>query len=89
LALASLAIAAGGIGMFVSFVLLSAGSSSDAAAGTSGFAAFAIVAGISGSVASSVLIGAGLLSMTMLATRPRPSASKDDSYSEADGLHAG
>jgi hypothetical protein len=68
--LAALAIAAGGLGMAASFHYLA----SDTLPG--------ITAGTSGLVAASVLIGAGLLSLTMLATRPACSDSKEHAYSE-------
>jgi hypothetical protein len=70
LVLASLAIVAGGLGMLASFLYLGSRSMADITAGTSGF------------VAGAILIGAGLLSLTMLATRPAHSASKEHSYSE-------
>jgi hypothetical protein len=72
LVLASLAIVAGGLGMFASFLYLASRSMADITAGTSGF------------VAGAILIGAGLLSLTMLAIRPAHSASKEHSYSEID-----
>jgi hypothetical protein len=57
LTLAVLAILAGAAGMVLSFLYLASASMADITAGTSGF------------VVGSVLIGSGLLSLTLLATR--------------------
>jgi hypothetical protein len=72
LALSALAIIAGGLGMIVSFLHLGFRNMADITAGASGF------------VAGAVLIGSGLLSLTMLATRPDRFESKaqHDSASE-------
>jgi hypothetical protein len=70
LTLATVAIVAGGLGIGASFIYLSFSSMADITAGASGF------------VAGAVLIGSGLLSMTMLATWPARSESKDHGYSE-------
>ena len=70
LVLAVLAIIAGGLGMAASFLYLASSRTADVTAGTSGF------------VAGAVLIAAGLLSLTMLATRPARSESKEHTYSE-------
>lgn len=52
------AVLMGGAGMVLSFVYLASSSMADITAGTSGF------------IAGSVLIGSGLISLSMLATRP-------------------
>jgi hypothetical protein len=70
LALAALAVVAGGLGMIASFLYLASSSMADITAGASGF------------VAGAVLIGAGLIALTMLATRPAPSESKEPGDSE-------
>ncbi len=70
LVLSGLALVAGGLGMVASFLYLASNNMVNITAGSSGF------------VAGAVLIGAGLLSLTMLATRPVPSESKVQSYSE-------
>jgi hypothetical protein len=57
--------------MIASFLLfLTSSSGADLSAGTSGF------------LAGAILIGSGLLALTMLATRPVGAASKEHSYSE-------
>jgi len=59
--LAGLSIAAGAVGMPMSFLYLASASMADITAGTSGF------------VAGAILIGAGLISLSVLAaTEPRP-----------------
>jgi len=65
-----LAILAGGLGMAASFLYLASSRMADITAGTSGF------------VAGSILIASGLLSLTMLATRPARAESKEPYYSE-------
>jgi hypothetical protein len=72
LVLAALVLAAGALGMVLSFLYLASSSMADITAGTSGF------------VAGAVLIGSGLLSLTMLATRPASSDAKERAYSELD-----
>jgi hypothetical protein len=57
LVLSGVAIVAGGLGMPMSFLYLASASMADITAGTSGF------------VAGAVLIGAGLISLAILATR--------------------
>jgi hypothetical protein len=58
LVLSVLALIAGGLGMALSFLVMTSSRMTDITAGTSGF------------LAGSVLIAAGLVSLTMLATRP-------------------
>ncbi len=70
LVLSALALVAGVLGMFGSFLYLASNNMANITAGSSGF------------IAGAVLIGAGLLSLTMLATRPAPSESKAHGYSE-------
>ena len=60
------AILAGGAGMVLSFLYLASSNTQDITAGTSGF------------VAGSVLIGAGIVSLSMLATRQ----TKPDEFSK-------
>jgi hypothetical protein len=59
LALSALSILAGGAGMGVSFLFMASSSAANIMAGTSGF------------IAGSVFIGSGLVSLTMLATKPK------------------
>jgi hypothetical protein len=70
LILAALAVMAGGLGMASSFLYLASSSTADVTAGSSVF------------VGGAVLIAAGLLSLTMLATRPARAKSKEQTYSE-------
>jgi hypothetical protein len=70
LVLAVLVIVAGGLAMAASSLYLASSSMGEITVGTSGF------------VAGAVLIAAGLLSITMLATRPARSESKEHDYSE-------
>jgi hypothetical protein len=67
---AGLAIAAGGLGMPMSFLFLASGSMPDITAGTSGF------------VAGAILVGSGLISFAILASRephgPSPDPRQDD-----------
>jgi hypothetical protein len=70
LGLAVITIIAGVLGMLASFLFLASNSMADITAGTSGF------------VAGSILIAAGLLSLTMLATKPKHSVSEEISPSE-------
>ena len=72
LAMSLLALGAGALGMVLSFLYLASSSMADIAAGTSGF------------VAGAVLIGSGLLSLTILAARPARPEPKDRGYSELD-----
>lgn len=72
LVLAALSVAAGGLGLVLSFLYLTSRSMADITAGASGF------------VAGSVLVGSGLLALTALATRPAPSPAKGRAYSEID-----
>jgi hypothetical protein len=67
LTLSTSAIVAGGLGMVASFLHLASSRMADITAGASGF------------VAGAVLIGAGLLSLTILATKPAPSEAKEPS----------
>jgi hypothetical protein len=70
LVLVALAIVAGGLGMVASFLHLASGQMAEITAGTSGF------------VAGAILIGAGLLAMTMLPTRRSRGVSKEHGYLE-------
>lgn len=70
LVLAALVIVAGGLGMAASFLYLASSSMADITAGASGF------------IAGAVLIGAGLLSLTTLATRPASKEASKPDYSE-------
>ncbi|WP_165249827.1 hypothetical protein [Paludisphaera soli] len=72
LALAALAIIAGGLGMLVSLLALSLRGPADVIAGASGF------------VAGAILVGSGLVSLTMLATRPPATTTKAFGGSEID-----
>lgn len=70
LVLAVLAIIGGALGMFASFLFMASNSMADITAGTSGF------------VAGAILIAAGLLSLTMLATNPKRTTTEEMSNSE-------
>ncbi len=72
LILSGLAILAGGLGMAMSFLYLASASMADITAGTSGF------------VAGSVLIGSGLVSLTMLATREAQAKQASDLFQSRD-----
>lgn len=62
LVLSACAIGAGCLGMVASFLYLASSSMADITAGTSGF------------IAGSVLVGSGLISLTLLAITPGPGA---------------
>ena len=70
LVLSALSVVAGGLGMAASFLHLGSSSMADITAGTSGF------------VAGAILIGSGLISLSLLAARPGRAESKDRSFSE-------
>ena len=70
LVFAGLAVAAGGLGMLASLLALSLRSPAD------------VMAGVAGFVAGAILIAAGLVSMTMLATRPAVSTATEQDYSD-------
>ena len=72
LILSSGAIVLGAAGMVLSFLYLASSSMADITAGTSGF------------VAGSVLIGSGLISLTLLASRPRYAEEAKERYRERD-----
>jgi hypothetical protein len=62
----------GGAGMVMSFLYLASASMADITAGTSGF------------VAGSVLIGSGLVSLSMLASRPAKAQEEEERHSLRD-----
>jgi hypothetical protein len=70
LVLAALAIVFGALGMFASFLYLASSSMADITAGTSGF------------VAGSILIGSGLISLTMIATHRNHGEKKESLNAE-------
>jgi hypothetical protein len=60
LVLSSLSVLAGGLGMLASFLYLASKTMDDITVGMAGF------------IAGAILIAAGVISLTMLATRPAP-----------------
>jgi hypothetical protein len=72
LILSSGALLLGAAGMVLSFLYLASSSMADITAGTSGF------------IAGSVLIGSGLISLTLLASRPAQAEQAKEQYRDRD-----
>jgi hypothetical protein len=75
--LSCLAMAAGALGMVASFIYMASRDMRDITAGTSGF------------VAGAVLIGSGLVSLTILATHPSPEKPSPTTTAELSRMNEG